>query len=194
MSMAIVKRNVVVGLAVALFTAALGVVLLSFWLYRSLPKIQILDARFQVASVMVYQGTNTPPIYFENQVAGRLKGLLVVLGRRLGLRVKAPTRLPSTYLRRGFTGISVAFRGQFTRQDLETVQAELLGKAGKAFPLQGFALADASTNCLGTWLISAQDYRLLHAHMTNASSYCLRIRLANQGPELAQIEVRAPQR
>src|ERR1035441_10820399 len=126
MSMATVKRIVVVGLAVALFMAAVGVVLLSLWLYRSLPKIHILDTRFQVASVMVYKGTNTPPIYFENQVAGRLKGLLAMLGRRLRLRVKAPTRLPSGYLIRGFTGISVAFRGQFTRQEIETVQAELL--------------------------------------------------------------------
>jgi hypothetical protein len=194
MSMATVKRNVVVGLAVALFTATLGMVLLSFRLYKSLPEIQILDTRFQVASVMVYKGTNTPPIYFENQVAGHMKGLLAVLGRRLGLRVKAPTRLPSTFLISGFTGISVAFRGQFTRQELETVQAELLGKAGKAFPLQGCAWADARTNCLGTWLIDPLDYRLMRAHMTNAPRYCLRIRLANQGPELAQIEVRAPQR
>ena len=191
MSMAIAKRNVVVGLAVALFMAAVGVVLLSLWFYRSLPKIHILDTRFQVVSVMVYKGTNTPPIYFENQVAGRLKGLLAVLGRRLRLRVESPTRLPSTFLASGFTGISVAFRGQFTRQELETVQAELLGKAGRAFLLQGFGFADASTNCLGTWLIDPQDYRLLGAHMTNATSYCLRLRLANQGPELAQIEVRA---
>jgi len=187
-----VRRRTVIAWAAVVSAAVLGSFSLGIWLHNSLPHIQTLDPRFRIVSVLVYGGTNTPPIYYQDQSAGRIKGWLTELAGKLGLRVRSPARFPSSFLASGYNGVSVVYGGTLKQPELSAVEAYLSDNAGKPLRLRGFVSSDPNSSgaFLGTWLIEPRVQRRMPSR--EATPFCLQLRLANNGPELARITIRAP--
>ena len=167
-----VKRNVFAGFVVVLVVASIAL-----FVVRNSP-IRSLDARFHVITVTASRGTNQP-IYFESQLAGRVKERLGNIG--LGAR---PTHKVTVTLRdNGYISLAVVYTGDFPPQELETVEAELEDSAGKVTRLeQGFHAANPKgSSYIGTWIQRLQS--------TNSLSYRLRLKLPNDGRPLAEIKL-----
>jgi hypothetical protein len=166
-----VKRNVIVAFAVVLFVIAIGLVFVGW------SPIRILDARFHVISVTASRGTNQT-IYFESQLAGRLKERL----RKLGLGGQPTKKVTVTLRDNAYISLSVVYAGDFAPQELEAVDAELEDSAGNVTRLQqGFhAPNQKGKNYMGTWIQHLQSNKL---------SYRLRLKLPNDGRQLADIKL-----
>jgi RNA polymerase sigma factor (sigma-70 family) len=158
------------GFAVVLFAISIGLVFLC-----SLP-IKILDSRFHVISVTASRGTNQA-IYLENQ--GRLKESL----RKLGLGGQPAQKLMIKLRDNNYIAISVVYTGNLAPQELETMAAELEDSAGKVTRLEGgfYAPERKGKNHVRSWLQDLQS--------TNKLSYRLRLKLANDGRQLAEIKL-----
>ena len=167
-----VKRNAAAGSAVVIVA-----VVFALFCVRSWP-IRILDSRFHVISVTASRGTNQP-LYFENQVVGRVKDGL----RKIGLGGR-PTKMVRITLRDNTSiAFAVVYSGDFTPQELQTIAAELEDSNGKVTRLEQGILAPnpKGNNYMATWIQRLQS--------TNSLSYCLRLKLRNDGSDLMEIKL-----
>ena len=166
------KRNIFASSAVVIILTAIALVFVC-----SSP-IRVLDPRFHVISVTVSRGTNQP-IYFESQLTGRVKEAI----RNLGLGVQPAKKVTVTLRDNTYIALAVVYSGDFAPLELGTVDAELADSAGKVTLLeQGFhAPNPKGSNYLGTWIQRLQS--------TNSPSYCLRLKLPNNGGHLAEIKL-----
>lgn len=178
----ITKTAAVIGLAIVIFVASICLAV-----YASRPPFRILSSRLQIVDVMVIKGTHH--VYLGNQLQGRVLEKL----SRLGLGIKAP--LAGTIVATGSTNrfIVVVYKGNYPKQELTGLKAELVSSPGKVVRLY---IGSCSPNpggetYTGAWLVDFESGQFPSATST---SYRLRLRLPADGSQVAEIELRALRR
>jgi hypothetical protein len=178
MNMQLTRRRVIISLALVIFAGAIALTV-SLWRVR----VTILDPRFEVLGVTASRGTNQT-VYFGSRAEGQVKDWLI----KLGVPVEPTTRVPATLHDSSYVWLWVVYRGNMKKEELAAVQAELTDNLGQVIPLkQGLQEPDswnpASGRYLGGWI--------QHLPVTNGQPYRLRLKLPNDGGQLADIQLGA---
>jgi hypothetical protein len=166
------KRYVFISFAAGLAVVAVLV------LVANIRPIRIHDPRFRLISVVASRGTNQT-IYFESQSVGRVRERF----RQVGLGGKSAKTVRVALRDKDYISFSVVYAGDLSRQELETVEAELEDSTGKVTRLeQGFhAPNPKESTYMGTWVQRLPT--------TNRLRYRLWLTLPEGGRRLAEVRL-----